>query len=88
MISGYMHVPGAHVVIRNDGRPIPDELLEAAASIAAYYSPRKDENKVDVIVTRCKYVKPIKNAGMGMVTFRNERTVTVEPHNEEILQDG
>lgn len=80
-------VPGSHVVIRNDGRRIPDDLLEAAASIAAYYSPRKDESKVDVIVTRCKYVKPIKNAGMGMVTFRNERTMTVEPHNEEILQD-
>ena len=81
-------VPGSHVVIRNDGRRIPEDLLEAAASIAAYYSPRKNENRVDVIVTRCKYVKPIKNAGMGMVTFRNERTVTVEPHSEEILQDG
>lgn len=81
-------VPGSHVVIRNDGRRIPDELLEAAASIAAFYSTRKDEKSVDVIVTRCKYVKQIKNAGMGMVTFRNERTVTVEPHNEEILQDG
>lgn len=80
-------VPGSHVVIRNDGRRIPETLLEAAASIAAYYSPKQDEKNVDVIVTRCKYVKPIKNAGLGMVTFRNERTLTVQPHNEEILQD-
>lgn len=80
-------VPGAHVVIRNDGRRIPDELVESAASIAAYYSPKKDENSVDVILTRCKYVKPIKNAGLGMVTFRNERTLTVKPMNEEILEN-
>jgi predicted ribosome quality control (RQC) complex YloA/Tae2 family protein len=78
-------VPGAHVVIRNDGRRIPDELIESAASIAAYYSPKREEARVDVIVTRCKYVKPIKNAGLGMVTFRNERTITVKPQSEEYL---
>lgn len=78
-------VPGAHVVIRNDGRRIPDELIEQAASIAAYYSPKREEARADVIVTRCKYVKPIKNAGLGMVTFRNERTITVKPLSEEYL---
>ncbi len=79
-------VPGSHVVVRNDGRRIPDDLLEAAASIAAYYSPKKEENRVEVIVTRCKYVKAIKNAGPGMVTFRNERTMTVIPQSEAILE--
>lgn len=79
-------VPGAHVVIRNDGRRIPDDLLEAAASIAAFYSPKKEDNKVEVIITRCKYVKPIKGAGPGMVTFRNERTMTVKPQDESILE--
>ena len=39
-------VPGSHVVIRNDGRRIPDELIEAAASIAAYYSPKRKESKL------------------------------------------
>jgi predicted ribosome quality control (RQC) complex YloA/Tae2 family protein len=78
-------VPGAHVVIRNDGRRISEELIEAAAAIAAYYSPKRDEARADVIVTRVKYVKPIKNAGLGMVTYRNERTITVKPQNEEIL---
>lgn len=81
-------VPGSHVVIRNDGRRIPDELIEAAASIAAYYSSKKEENRVEVIVTRCKYVKPIKNGGLGMVTFRNERTVSVTPQSEEILTES
>ncbi len=78
-------VPGAHVVIRYDGRHIPDDLIEAAASIAAHYSPKQTDAKVDVILTRCKYVKPIKGAGPGMVTFRNERTLTVTPQDEAIL---
>ncbi|MDQ7036954.1 MAG: NFACT RNA binding domain-containing protein [Anaerolineae bacterium] len=80
-------VPGAHVVIRNDGRRIPDKLIEEIASIAAYYSSKREDTKVSVDITRCKYVKSIRGAGQGMVTYRNERTITVEPHNEEILKD-
>ena len=78
-------VPGAHVVIRDDGRRIPDSLIEEAAAIAAYYSSKQTDTKVDVDITRIKYVKPIRGAGAGMVTYRNERTLTVQPHNEEIL---
>jgi predicted ribosome quality control (RQC) complex YloA/Tae2 family protein len=82
------NVPGAHVIIRNDGRHIPDKLVEEAAAVAAYYSAKRDDSKVDVDITRCKYVKAIKGAGPGMVTYRNERTLTVEPHSEEIWKNG
>ena len=80
-------VPGAHVVIRNDGRRIPQTIIDDAASVAAYYSSLRSENRVIVDVTRCKYVKKIKGAGPGMVTYRNEETVTVPPQNEEIFQN-
>jgi len=75
-------VPGAHVVIRFDGRRIPESLIEQAASLAAYYSASRNEGKVTVDVTRCKYVKKIKGAGPGMVTYRNEETITVTPKSE------
>lgn len=81
-------VPGAHVVIRNDGRRIPEMIIKHAAAVAAYYSAARNEKNVIVDVTRCKYVKKIKGAGPGMVTYRNEETITVTPQNEEILQDG
>lgn len=81
-------VPGAHVVIRNDGRRIPESLIDAAAAVAAYYSSRRTDTSVIVDVTRVKYVRKIKGAGPGMVTYRNEETVTVQPQNEEILKDG
>jgi predicted ribosome quality control (RQC) complex YloA/Tae2 family protein len=81
-------VPGAHVVIRFDGRPIPDHVIDRAAAIAAYYSARRGEGKVLVDVTRCKYVKKIKGAGPGMVTYRNEEPRMVVPQNEAILENS
>ncbi len=80
-------VPGAHVVIRDDGRRIKEELIAQAAAIAAYYSAKRDEGKVEVDYTRCKHVRKIKGAGAGMVTYRNEKTLLIQPQNEEILSN-
>lgn len=81
----WMHargVPGAHVIIKSDGRKIPETVIEQAASLAAYYSASRSEGKVIVDVTRCMYVKKIKGAAPGMVTYRNEETRTVVPYPE------
>jgi len=76
-------VPGSHVVIKFDGRPVPDGIIEQAASIAAYYSTKRSEGKVPVDVTRVKHVKKLKGAGQGMVTYRNEETRTVAPRSDK-----
>ncbi|GAB4509230.1 MAG: NFACT RNA binding domain-containing protein [Anaerolineae bacterium] len=81
-------VPGAHVVIKFDGRNIPEHIIEQAASLAAYYSARRTDGKVPVDVTRCKYVKKIKGAAQGMVTYRNETTVTATPRSEKAFEDA
>ncbi len=78
--------PGAHVVIRDDGRRISEELIAKAAAIAAHFSKRRDDARVNVDYTRVKYVKAIKGAGPGMVTYRNERTLAVRPRDESILR--
>ncbi len=79
-------VPGAHVVIRNDGRRIKEGLIAEAAAVAAYYSKLRQESRVQVDYTRVKYVKAIKGAGPGMVTYRNESSVLVRPQDENILK--
>ena len=79
-------VPGAHVVIKFDGRVVPKSVIEQGASLAAYYSAKRGEGKVLVDVTRCMYVKKIKGAGTGMVTYRNEETLTVAPVSESELE--
>ncbi len=75
-------VPGAHVIIKHDGRRVPEDVIETAASLAAYYSALRDETKVPVDVTRIKYVRKIKGAAPGMVTYRNESTRLVAPRSE------
>ncbi|HLU10554.1 MAG TPA: NFACT RNA binding domain-containing protein, partial [Oceanobacillus sp.] len=78
-------VPGAHVIIKMDGRSVPESVIERAAELAAYYSANQNEGKVIVDVTERRYVKKIKGAGPGMVTYRNEETRTVAPRGEKEL---
>jgi predicted ribosome quality control (RQC) complex YloA/Tae2 family protein len=76
-------VPGAHVIIKMDGRAVPEGVIEHAAALAAYYSAKQNEGKVIVDVTERRYVKKIKGAGPGMVTYRNEETRNVVPRGEK-----
>ena len=78
-------VPGSHVIIKFDGRQIPEESIVQAAGIAAYYSAGRGESSAIVDVTPRRYVKKIKGAGPGMVTYRNETTRTVRPQKPEDL---
>ena len=78
-------VPGAHVVIRNDGRRISQALIAEAAAIAAWYSKRRNDSNVQVDYTRVKYVRAIKGGGPGMATYRNEKSISVQPRDESIL---
>ena len=72
-------LPGAHVLLRDVGDDPDDELVAAAAAVAAYFSAARDERGVDVDVTRRKFVRAIVQAGPGQVTYRNERTIRVQP---------
>lgn len=75
-------VPGAHVIVKSGGRPVPDAVLRRAAALAAYYSPARTEARVLVDVTPRKYVRKIKGGKPGMVTYRNESPVEVTPAAE------
>ena len=80
----WLHVrnmPGAHVIVRSTG-DTDDRLIETAASLAAWYSDGRLSTAVPVDVTERRYVRKIKGAGPGMVTYRNERTVNVRPRSE------
>jgi len=75
------NMPGAHVVIRWAGSH-DDDVLEAAASLAAYFSDGRDATLVPVDVTERRNVRRMRGAGPGMVTYRNERTLNVRPRSE------
>ncbi|MCB9075981.1 MAG: hypothetical protein H6631_00145, partial [Anaerolineaceae bacterium] len=76
-------VPGAHVVIPTaEGLPSEADVFWAA-SVAAYYSRARHDTSVEVDVTVKKYVRAIKGATPGLVTYRNETTLRVAPEEPE-----
>ncbi|MEA3375226.1 MAG: NFACT RNA binding domain-containing protein [Chloroflexota bacterium] len=76
-------LPGAHVVVKSSGRPVPNEVVERAASLAAYYSSARDSDRVEVDVTERRFVRRAPGRRAGLVTYRNERTLAVEPRTAE-----
>lgn len=70
-------VPGAHVIVKCEGRPVADRTLRQAARLAAAYSAARGEAGVLVAYTQRRYVRRIRGAGPGMVTYRGEQTIRV-----------
>ena len=67
-----------HVLIRTEGRSVPEETLLFAAGICAKYS---DGNGDRIPVDHCKlkYVKKPPKAKAGFVTYSDYKTVLVSP---------
>lgn len=73
-------VSGSHVLIKHQsGKNFPRNIIEAAASLAAYYSKRKTDTLCPVIVTPRKYVRKRKGDPAGAVVVDKEETIIVEP---------
>jgi len=77
-------IPGAHVIIPTaQGLPSEEDVFWAAA-VAAYYSKARHDTSVEVDVTLKKFVRAIKGAAPGLVTYRNESTLRVVPEMPEV----
>lgn len=80
-------VPGAHVILKTAGRNVPEETIQRAASLAAYYSQARGNNHVTVSVTQRKHVRRVSGARPGLVTCRNEETLYVKPLAAEQVEE-
>ncbi len=82
-------VGGAHVIIRwrNPASPEDPDTVAAAAALAAWYSAARESGGVEVDVARRRHVRKIKGGRPGMVTYRNERTIRVQPAPEDRLRN-
>jgi predicted ribosome quality control (RQC) complex YloA/Tae2 family protein len=78
-------VPGAHVIVKSGGRPLPERTLREAAALAAYYSQARENGSVAVDYTEQRYVRHMKGGGPGMVIYERERTLHVAP--EDLARD-
>ena len=74
-------VPGAHVVIRTEGREVPEDTLREAAAWAAQRSAARDEGSVRVDYTLRKFVRRPKGGKPGQAIYRNQKTLLVRPQD-------
>ncbi len=72
-------IPGAHVIIKTQGKEVDEDTLKYAASLAAGYSKGKDSGNVPVDYTLIKYVRKPKGLKPGMVLYSNYKTFIVKP---------
>ena len=72
-------VPGAHVIVRAGEGELPPATLRQAAELAAYFSRLRDEASVSVDYTRRRYVRRIRGAAPGLVTYTREKSIRVAP---------
>ena len=80
----WLHVaggtPGSHVVVSNpDHIEIPREVVERAASAAAWYSKARNAAKVEVHVCRVADVSKPRGAPTGLVELSRWKSVRVRP---------
>jgi predicted ribosome quality control (RQC) complex YloA/Tae2 family protein len=73
-------MPGSHVVLKYQaGKPFPKQVVEKAASLAAYYSNGKTESLCPVICTPKKFVRKPKGLPPGAVIVDKEEVILVPP---------
>ena len=63
------NMAGSHVILRTEGREIPDRTFEEAAALAAHYSKGHDQDKVEVDYVLKKEVKKPAAAKPGFVVY-------------------
>ena len=77
----WLHARGVHschVVIRTDGKPVPDGVLAFAAGVCAKYSAGKGE-KIPVDYCPVRRVKKPPKSKPGFVTYTDFQTVLGDP---------
>jgi len=72
-------IPGSHVILRTEGKDIPDKTFEEAAALAAFYSKGNNQDKVDVDYVIKKEVKKPQGSNPGFVVYYTNYSMTIKP---------
>jgi predicted ribosome quality control (RQC) complex YloA/Tae2 family protein len=77
-------IPGSHVIVKTEGKELPDKTYEEAAGLAAYYSQAKDSSKVTVDYTLQKNLKKPNGSPLGFVIYYTNYSMVVEPNEKDV----
>lgn len=74
-------IPGSHVVLKNTN---DIDIIESAAKVAIYYSKANINDSIEVDYCNIKYVKKIANSYLGNVYFKNNKSILVNNHPDNL----
>lgn len=83
--------PGSHVVVKCNNEEPPITTFEEAASLAAFYSQKRDSKKVEIDYVQKKHVKRPNGGKSGFVVYYTNYSMVVSPdisHIKEIDTGG
>ncbi len=78
-------IPGSHVIVKCDGKELPDRAFEEAGALAAYYSSGRDNDKVEIDYIQKKHVKKAAGGAPGFVIYHTNYSLLAKP--ERLPQD-
>ncbi|MGN0341513.1 MAG: NFACT family protein [Roseburia sp.] len=79
-------MPGSHVIVRTEGKELPDATFEEAAKLAGYYSKGRENEKVEIDYLQRKNVKKPNSAVAGYVIYYTNYSMTITPDIKNILK--
>lgn len=72
-------MPGSHVIVRTEGKEMPDRAYEEAAALAAYYSKGREQTTVEIDYVIKKEVKKPAGANPGFVVYYTNYSMSIKP---------
>lgn len=75
-------IAGSHTLVKYSGEEFPNDVIETAASIAAFYSKGKNSPYVEVDYCPVSHVRKPNGAKAGMVVYEGYNTAFVKPDGE------
>ena len=79
-------IPGSHVIVKTDGKDLPDKTKEEAASLAAHYSKASKDQYVEVDYTPRKHLKKVKGGKPGFVIYQTYKSMVATTNISGIQQ--
>lgn len=78
-------IAGSHVIIKRDtAKDVPEQTINEAAVLAAYYSKARQSKNVPIDYTQVENVNKPKGAKPGLVYYDNYQTIYIDPDLEVI----
>ena len=71
-------IPGSHVVVKTEGKKLPDRTFEEAGRLAAYYSKGREQEKVEIDYVQKKQVKKPAGAKPGFVVYYTNYSLMID----------